>query len=433
MAVAGVRGMCYQSNNMQTSFICIKANLNLTPVLYCKFDYHKMSKQLIYLDNNATTPIDPRVLEAMMPFLTDNFANANSTHQFGLGAFEAVKNSRKQIAELIGAETNEIIFTSGATEAINLAIKGVAENYGSKGKHIVTIATEHTAALDTCGYLESKSFEVTYLQVKKDGLIDLAELTNALRPDTILVAAMYINNETGVIQPLKEIAEMAHNMGALFMTDGTQAVGKIPLNVNDLGIDMMCFSGHKLYAPKGVGALYVRQRNPNRVKIPALIHGGGHERGLRSGTLNVPGIVALGKACMLAKTEMNKNAVAILELRNYLENELLKIEDTSVNGSIDHRLYNVSNVCFQGADSDAVIMGLSNPENELPLIAISNGSACTSTSIEPSHVLTAMGLNETAAFNSIRFSIGKFNTKAEIDLTIEMAKNVVSRLRAMVA
>ena len=429
----GVRGMCYQSNNMQTSFICIKANLNLTPVLYCKFDYHKMSKQLIYLDNNATTPIDPRVLEVMMPFLTTNFANANSTHQFGLGAFEAVKNSRKQIAELIGAETNEIIFTSGATEAINLAIKGVAENYGSNGKHIVTIATEHTAVVDTCGYLESKSFEVTYLPVKKDGLIDLAELTNALRPDTILVAAMYINNETGVIQPLKEIAEMAHNMGALFMTDGTQAVGKIPLNVNDLGIDMMCFSGHKLYAPKGVGALYVRQRNPNRVKIPALIHGGGHERGLRSGTLNVPGIVALGKACMLAKTEMNKNAVAILELRNYLENELLKIEDTSVNGSIDHRLYNVSNVCFQGADSDAVIMGLSNPENELPLIAISNGSACTSTSIEPSHVLTAMGLNETAAFNSIRFSIGKFNTKAEIDLTIEMAKNVVSRLRAMVA
>ena len=391
-----------------------------------------MSKQLIYLDNNATTPIDPRVLEAMMPFLTDNFANANSTHQFGLGAFEAVKNSRKQIAELIGAETNEIIFTNGATEAINLAIKGVAENYGSKGKHIVTIATEHTAVVDTCGYLESKSFEVTYLPVKKDGLIDLAELTNALRPDTILVAAMYINNETGVTQPIKEIAEMAHNMGALFMTDGTQAVGKIPLNVNDLGIDMMCFSGHKLYAPKGVGALYVRQRNPNRVKIPALIHGGGHERGLRSGTLNVPGIVAFGKACMLSKTEMNKNAVAILELRNYLENELLKIEDTSVNGSTDHRLYNVSNVCFQGADSDAVIMGLSNPENELPLIAISNGSACTSTSIEPSHVLTAMGLDETAAFNSICFSIGKFNTKAEIDLAIEMVKNVVSRLRAMV-
>lgn len=391
-----------------------------------------MSKQLIYLDNNATTPIDPRVLEAMMPFLTDNFANANSTHQFGLEAFEAVKNSRKQIAELIGSETNEIIFTSGATEAINLAIKGVAENYGNKGKHIVTIATEHTAVLDTCGYLESKGFEVTYLPVKKDGLIDLAELAKALRPDTILVAVMYVNNETGIIQQIKEIAEMAHYIGALFMTDGTQAVGKIPLNVNDLGIDMMCFSGHKLYAPKGVGALYVRQRNSNRVKIPALIHGGGHERGLRSGTLNVPGIVALGKACMLAKTEMNKNGVAILELRNYLEKELLKIEDTSVNGNKVYRLYNVSNICFEGADSDAVIMGLSNPENELPLIAVSNGSACSSVSIEPSHVLTAMGLDETAAFNSIRFSIGKFNTKTEIDLAIEMVKSVVSGLRAMV-
>lgn len=209
-----------------------------------------MAKQMIYPDNNATTPIDPRVLKAMMPFLTDNFANANSTHQFGLGAFEAVKNSRKQIAELIGAETNEIIFTSGATEAINLAIKGVAENYGSKGKHIVTIATEHTATLDTRIYLESKGFEVTYLPVKTDGLIDTAELTNALRLDTILVAVMYVNNETGVIKPIKEIAEMAHNMGALFMTNGKQAVGKIPLNVNDLGIDMMCFSGHKLYAPK---------------------------------------------------------------------------------------------------------------------------------------------------------------------------------------
>jgi cysteine desulfurase len=392
-----------------------------------------MATQIIYLDNNATTPIDPRVLDAMMPFLTHNFANANSTHQFGLGAFEAVKTARKQLAELIGAETNEIIFTSGATEAINLAIKGVAENYSSKGKHIITVSTEHTAVLDTCGYLESKGFEVTYLTVKQDGLIDPEALKTALRPDTILVTVMYVNNETGVIQPVKEIAALAHSAGALFMTDGTQAVGKIPVDVNDTGIDLMCFSGHKLYAPKGVGALYVRQKNPNRVKIPALIHGGGHERGLRSGTLNVPGIVALGKACSLAKNEMTTNAGAIKLLRDYFENELLKIEDSFVNGSIKSRLYNVSNIRFQGADSDAVIMGLSNPENDLPLIAVSNGSACTSASIEPSHVLTAMGLNETTAFNSIRFSIGKFNTKAEIEIVIENVKSVVSNLRAMVA
>lgn len=391
-----------------------------------------MKKQIIYLDNNATTPIDQRVLETMMPFLTDNFANASSTHQFGLGAFEAVKDARKKVAELIGADTNEIIFTSGATEAINLAIKGVAENYNKKGKHIVTVSTEHTAVLDTCIYLESKGFEVTFLPVKADGLIDLNELKNALRPDTILVSVMYVNNETGVIQPIKEIADLTHNTSALFMTDGTQAVGKIPVNVNEMGIDLMCLSGHKLYAPKGVGALYVRQKNPNRVKIPALIHGGGHERGLRSGTLNVPGIVALGKACMLAKIEMAKNALAIEELRNYLENELLKIDDTTVNGNKKHRLYNVSNVCFQGADSDAVIMGLSNAENDLPLIAVSNGSACTSTSIEPSHVLTAMGLDETAAFNSIRFSIGKSNTKSEIDLAVNVVENVVTGLRAMI-
>jgi cysteine desulfurase len=369
----------------------------------------------------------------MMPFLTNNFANANSTHLFGLGAFEAVKTARKQVAELIGAETSEVIFTSGATEAINLAIKGVAENYSSKGKHIVTVSTEHTAVLDACGYLESKGFEVTYLTVKQDGLIDLEALKTALRPDTILVTVMYVNNETGVIQPVKEIAALAHSAGALFMTDGTQAVGKIPVDVNDTGIDLMCFSGHKLYAPKGVGALYVRQKNPNRVKIPALIHGGGHERGLRSGTLNVPGIVALGKACSLAKNEMTTNAGAIKLLRDYFENELLKIEDSFVNGSIKSRLYNVSNIRFQGADSDAVIMGLSNPENDLPLIAVSNGSACTSASIEPSHVLTAMGLNETTAFNSIRFSIGKFNTKAEIEIVIENVKSVVSNLRAMVA
>ena len=391
----------------------------------------KEKKQVIYLDNNATTQIDKRVLDAMMPFLTNEFANANSTHQFGVHAYEAVKSARVQVAGLIGAEAHEIVFTSGSTEAINLAIKGAAENYQSKGKHIVTVSTEHSAVLDTCQYLETKGFEVTYLSVKPDGLIDLDELKTVLRDDTILVSVMIANNETGVIQPIKEIAELSHSAGALFMSDATQAVGKIAVNVDELGIDLLCLSGHKLYAPKGVGALYVRQRM-NRVKIPALLHGGGHEKGLRSGTLNVPGIVALGEACTIAKKELSKNAESIGALRDYLETELLKIDGTSVNGNIADRLFNTSNILFRNADSDAVIMGLSNPETDLPLIAVSNGSACTSASIEPSHVLTAMGLNEVAAFSSVRFSIGKFNTKMEMDIVSDAVKNVVSDLRAMV-
>lgn len=389
------------------------------------------NKQVIYLDNNATTQIDKRVLDAMMPYLTNEFANANSTHQFGSNAYKAVKSARIQVAELIGAEAHEIIFTSGATEAINLAIKGVAENYSIKGSHMVTLVTEHSAVLDTCKYLESKGCEVTYLPVSADGLIDLNQVKSVLRNDTILVSVMLANNETGVLQPIKEIAELTHSFGALFMTDATQAVGKIPINIDASGIDLLCMSGHKLYAPKGVGALYVRQ-HMNRVKLPALIHGGGHEKGMRSGTLNVPSIVALGFACSLAQKEMAKNTEHILSLRNYLESELLNIDYTFVNGSISSRLYNTSNILFSGADSDAIILGLSNPENDLPLIAVSNGSACTSASVEPSHVLTAMGLSETAAFNSIRFSLGKFNTKKEVDVVIDAVRNVVSGLRAMV-
>ncbi|HMT76120.1 MAG TPA: cysteine desulfurase family protein [Saprospiraceae bacterium] len=389
------------------------------------------NKQVIYLDNNATTQIDKRVLDAMMPFLTNEFANANSTHQFGVRAYEAVKAARVQVSELIGAEPHEVVFTSGSTEAINLAIKGVTENYQSKGKHIVTVSTEHSAVLDTCQYLETKGFEVTYLSVKSDGLIDLDELKTVMRDGTILVSVMLANNETGVIQPIKEIAELSHSVGALFMSDATQAVGKIAVSVEELGIDLLCLSGHKLYAPKGVGALYVRQRM-NRVKIPALLHGGRHEKGLRSGTLNGPGIVALGEACAIAKKELSKNAESIAALRDYLETELLKIDGTSVNGNTSSRLSNTSNILFRNADSDAVIMGLSNPETDLPLIAVSNGSACTSASIEPSHVLTAMGLDEVAAFSSIRFSIGKFNTKKEMDIVIDAVKNVVSELRAMV-
>lgn len=388
-------------------------------------------KQIIYLDNNATTPVDKRVLEIMMPFLTDEYANANSTHQFGVYAYEAVKKARLQVAQLIGAEPYEIVFTSGATEAINLAIKGVAENYQTKGKHIVTVKTEHPAVLDTCQYLESKGFEVTYLPVKPDGIIDLKELISVLRDDTILVSVMLVNNETGVIQPIKEISELAHAAGALFMTDATQAVGKMPVAVDETGIDLLCMSGHKIYAPKGIGALYIRQRK-NRIKIPALIHGGGHEKGIRSGTLNVPGIVALGEACALAQKEMAVNSKRIDEQRDYLEIELLKIEGTSINGNTGNRLYNTSNILFKGVDSDALIMGLSNPENDFPLIAVSNGSACSSTSIEPSHVLTAMGLDETAAFNSIRFSLGKFNDKSEIDFVINSIKNAVFSLRSMI-
>jgi cysteine desulfurase len=385
---------------------------------------------VIYLDNNATTPIDDRVLNVMLPYFSKEYANANSTHRFGINAYEAVKKARKQVAEIIYAEPHEIAFTSGATEAINIAIKGVAENYQSKGKHIVTVATEHSAVLDTCQYLETKGFEVTYMPVKPDGLIDLEELKTALRDDTILVSIMFANNETGVLQPIKEIAELSHSVDALFMSDVTQAVGKISVNVDELGIDLLCISGHKLYAPKGVGALYVRQRE-NRVKIPALSHGGGHERGLRSGTLNVPGIVAFGEACDLAKREMSKNTESIGALRDYLETELLKIEGTSVNGHIKDRLYNTSNILFLGVDSDAMIMGLSNPTNNRPLVAVSNGSACTSSSIEPSHVLTAMRLDEVAAFSSIRFSLGKFNTKMEMDIVIDAVKNVVNSLKEM--
>lgn len=387
--------------------------------------------QLIYLDNNSTTKIDPEVLKVMLPYFDGFYANANSTHHLGVQAYNAVKFARFEVADLIGAEPQEMIFTSGSTEAINLAIKGVAENYSSRGKHIVTVSTEHSAVLDTCKYLETKGFEVNYLSVKSDGLIDLGELKSVLREDTILVSVMLANNETGVIQSVKEIAELSHGVGALFMSDATQAVGKIAVNVDELGIDLLCISGHKLYAPKGVGALYMRQKG-NLVNLPALIHGGGHEKGKRSGTLNVPGIIAFGRACAIAKKELAKYAESIGALRDYLESELLKIDETSVNGSTSSRLFNTSNILFRGTDSDAIIMGLSNPENYVPFIAVSNGSACTSASIEPSHVLTAMGLDEVAAFSSIRFSIGKYNTKKEIDIVIDAVKNVVRDLRAMV-
>jgi cysteine desulfurase len=380
---------------------------------------------IIYLDNNATTKIDPRVLEAMMPYLTDDYANAASTHPFGVNAYEAVKNARSQIANLINCEMNEIIFTSGATEAINLAIKGIAANYKNKGKHLITVTTEHPAVLDTCRYLESIGYEVTYLPVQKDGLLDLEDVKQSIRSDTILVSVMLVNNEIGVIQPIKEIAEIAHSREAFFMTDGTQAVGKMPVNVDLLKIDLMSFSGHKFYGPKGIGALYVRSKQPNKVKLNPILHGGGQEKGLRSGTLNVPAIVGFGKAAEIARQEIEADAKRISNLRDYLEKELLKIENTSLNGHPKQRLYNVSNICFKGVDADAMIIGLRN-------IAVSNGSACTSTSIQPSHVLKAIGLSDEDAFSTLRFSLGRFNTKAETDTVIKKVKDTVKSLRLMV-
>ncbi len=367
-----------------------------------------------YLDYNSTTPIDPRVLEAMLPFLKDNFANPSSTHNFGQSINEKVKQAREQIADFINAEPNELIFTSGATEAINIALKGVAESYSNKGKHIVTVATEHKAVLDTCKDLERKGFEATYLTVKPNGLIDLAELQKAIRPDTVLVSVMYVNNETGVIQPIKEIAKLAHEKGALFMTDATQAIGKIEIDVNDIGIDLLCFSGHKMYAPKGIGALYVR----NKTKLSPQIHGGGHEQGLRSGTLNVPGIIALAKACEIASEEMPLNQRNISALRDKLEVELLKLPNTSLNGDSKNRIYNTTNICFKGQDANVLIGRMKN-------IAVSNGSACSSAVVEPSHVLKAMGLSDDEAFASLRFSFGKFNTIENIEAVIYKIKELI--------
>lgn len=372
--------------------------------------------KISYLDYNSTTPIDSRVLEAMLPFLKDNFANSSSTHYFGQTINESVNQARKQIADFINADSNELIFTSGATEAINIALKGVAESYSSKGKHIITASTEHKAVLDTCKDLERKGFEVTYLPVQKNGLIDLAEFEKSIRPDTILVSVLYVNNETGVIQPIKEIASIAHEKGTLFMTDATQAVGKIVIDVDELGIDLLCFSGHKMYAPKGIGALYVRQRG-NKVKLTPQIHGGGHEQGLRSGTLNVPGIIALAKACEIASQEMKKNEKTISDLRNELETELLKLPNTSLNGNLENRIYNTANICFKGQDANVLIGRMKN-------IAVSNGSACSSAVVEPSHVLKAMGFSDDDAFSSLRFSLGKYNTFEDIEIVVNKIKEL---------
>ncbi|MCK9403018.1 MAG: IscS subfamily cysteine desulfurase [Chitinophagaceae bacterium] len=379
----------------------------------------------IYLDNNATTPMDPRVLEAMLPYFTEHFGNAASrNHPFGWEAEEAVDYAREQVAKLIGADPKEIIFTSGATEGDNLGIKGVFEMYAGKGNHIITCTTEHKAVLDTCKHIEHLGGEVTYLKVNADGLIDLKELEAAIKPTTILIAIMYANNEIGVIQPVKEISAIAKKQGILFFSDAVQAVGKIPVDVNKDGIDIMAFTAHKMYGPKGIGALYVRRKNP-RVKVTAQMDGGGHERGMRSGTLNVPGIVGFGKACELARLEMADDAVRLSKLRDKLENALTQIEETYVNGNREHRLPHVTNISFKYVEGEGLLMGFNKN------IALSSGSACTSASLEPSYVLKALGLGDDLAHSSLRFGLGRFTTEEQIDYTIKSVSETVLKLREM--
>ena len=379
----------------------------------------------IYLDHNATTPCDPRVVEAMIPYFTNAFGNAASrNHPFGWQAEEAVDYAREQVAKLIGADPKEIIFTSGATEGDNLAIKGVFEMYASKGNHIITCNIEHKAVLDTCKHIEKEGGEVTYLKVQDNGLIDLTELEAAIKPSTILIAIMYANNEIGTIMPMKEISAIAKKHGVLVFSDAVQAVGKIPVDVNKDGIDLMAFTAHKMYGPKGVGALYVRRKNP-RVKVTAQIDGGGHERGMRSGTLNVPGIVGFGKACEICIHEMAAETARISKLRDKLQTELLKVEESYLNGDINHKLPHVTNISFKYVEGEGLMMGFNKN------IAVSSGSACTSASLEPSYVLKALGLGDDLAHSSLRFGLGRFTTEEQIDYTIEQVTNTVNKLREM--
>jgi cysteine desulfurase len=382
-----------------------------------------MLKLPIYLDHNATTPCDHRVVEAMMPFFSGHFGNAASrTHSFGWEAEEAVEYAREQVASLIGAEPSTIIFTSGATEGDNLAIKGVFETYAVKGNHIITCVTEHKAVIDTCKHLEKKGGEITWLPVDKKGLIDLATLEAAIKPTTVLIAIMYANNETGTIQPVREIGAIAKKHGVLFFTDAAQAAGKVPIDVQKDGIDLLAISAHKIYGPKGVGALYVRRKGP-RVKLTAQMDGGGHEKGMRSGTLNVPGIVALGKACELGRQEMEAEADRLSGLRDKLENALLQLEHVQVNGNRFNRLPHVTNLSFGQVEGQGLIMGLQKD------IALSSGSACTSASMEPSYVLKAMEVEDNLAYSSLRFALGRYTTEEEIDYTIERVTKQLANMQ----
>ncbi|MEZ4966768.1 MAG: IscS subfamily cysteine desulfurase [Saprospiraceae bacterium] len=382
-------------------------------------------QRLIYLDNNATTPCDPRVVEAMVPYFYEKHGNAASrSHQFGWEAEDAVDYAREQIAALLGAEDKEIIFTSGATESNNLALKGVFEMYARKGNHIITAETEHKAILDTCKHLEKAGAEITYLKVKEDGLVDLADLEAAIKPTTILVSLMWANNETGVIQPMKEIAQICEKHGVLFHSDATQAVGKIPTLPRETGVHLMSFSAHKMYGPKGVGGLYVSRKNP-RVKVTAQIDGGGHERGMRSGTLNVPGIVGFGKAAEIAKNEMFQDAERVSRLRDKLENALVQLEETKINGNVNSRMPHVTNISFKHVEGEGLMMTFNQH------IAVSSGSACTSASLEPSYVLVAMGLGDDLAHSSIRFSLGRFTTEEDVDFAIRSVSEGVNHMREL--
>ncbi len=379
----------------------------------------------IYMDNHATTPMDPRVLEAMLPYFMEKFGNAASrNHPFGWVAEEAVEQAREQIAKLVGATTKEIIFTSGATESDNLAIKGVAEMYREKGNHIITAVTEHKAVLDTCKRLEKYGYRVTYLPVQKDGLVDLEDLKRAIDDKTILVTIMAANNEIGVLQPWAEIGKLCRERGVLFHTDATQAVGKVPVDVNKQNIDLMSISAHKMYGPKGVGALYVRRKNP-RVQISAIIDGGGHERGMRSGTLNVPSIVGLGKACELAREEMAQETARLSGLRDRLKDRIMgRLDEVYINGSMEHRLPANLNISFAYVEGESLLMGIND-------VAVSSGSACTSATLEPSYVLKALGTGDDLAHSSIRFGIGRFNTDAEVDYVADRVCETVERLREL--
>jgi cysteine desulfurase len=379
----------------------------------------------IYMDNQATTAVDPRVLEAMLPYFTEKFGNAASrNHEFGWKAEEAVENARAQIARLIRANPREIVFTSGATESDNLAIKGVVETYREKGNHIITQATEHKAVLDVCKHLEKSGCEITYLPVAPDGLIDLEGLRRAVTPKTILISIMYANNEIGVIQPIEEIGKIAKEKKIVFHVDAVQALGKIPVDVQRDGIDLLSISAHKIHGPKGVGALYVRRKDP-RVALAAMIDGGGHERGMRSGTLNVPGIVGLGKACELCMKEMPEESERLRRLRDRLNEAIMsRLDGTAVNGSLARRLPNNLNLSFSGVEGDALLMGIND-------VAVSSGSACTSAMIEPSYVLRALGVSEDLAHSSIRFGLGRFNTEEEVDYVADRVVETVKRLREL--
>ncbi len=379
----------------------------------------------IYMDNHATTPVDPRVVEAMLPYFSDKFGNAASrNHVFGWTAEEAVENARAQIARLVNATPKEIVFTSGATESDNLAIKGVAEMYREKGNHIITQVIEHKAVLDACKRLEKYGYEVTYLPVERDGRINLDDLRRAITPKTILITIMYANNEIGVIQPIDEIGKIAKGKGVFFHVDGVQAIGKVPVDVQKDNIDLLSLSAHKLYGPKGVGALYVRRRNP-RVQLSAIIDGGGHERGMRSGTLNVPGIVGFGKACELCQNEMAEEGERLRRLRDRLKDSIFaQLDEVYINGSVTHRLPHNLNVSFAFVEGESLLMGIND-------IAVSSGSACTSATLEPSYVLKALGVGEDLAHTSIRFGLGRFNTEEEVDYVVSRVVETVRRLREL--